>query len=256
MTIIIFAVAVIIWWKDKRCQTETYQCEARYATELRLSNAPPNQRVAEEETIASDCEPKGFFCRLLGPANLPSVVLVIIGLLGVWIGLETIDGVQQELVLTHRPRISVRDFHFSEVKGTGAALHVPTGIQNGSLCMGQFTFGNQGGTRASIEEIDCLVWAESEDGTLPARPPYIGRKGIRPKILLDPGDSSPWLFKRQTPLLESMPIGSGQKGLYVLGWIRYRDDAGFHRTTRFCRKWDHSTERFRIFKDPDYESSY
>lgn len=162
---------------------------------------------------------------------------------------------EKTLVLTQRPRIIVRNFYFSELKGTGGILP-PTGVQNGSLCHGQFYIANSGGTNARIQEIDCRIWVDAEDGRLPMKRPYEGQMGTQMNKILAPGQSTPWAFSRERPLMhQAMNIGTGKTAIYVLGWIGYTDDLGIYRRTCFCRKYDPSTERFRPVDDPDYENA-
>jgi hypothetical protein len=50
-------------------------------------------------------------------------------------------------------------------------------------------------------------------------------------------------------------IFAGLMKLYVMGWIRYRDDRNVIRETRFCRRWNNSERRFGAINDSDYEYS-
>jgi hypothetical protein len=185
-------------------------------------------------------------------ANWP---LVVIGGLGVWAALKTLAAIKRELVLTQRPRITVRNFYFSKMKGTGAIYSVPSGIEVGSVCSGQFYIANSGGSRACIQEIDCRVWVDEEDGPLPAKRPYEGEMGMQEKKVLLSGQSIPYLFSRANPLQFNTPTRLGFKSanLYVLGWIGYTDDLGIYRRMGFCRRYDTSKDRFLPVDDADYE---
>lgn len=163
---------------------------------------------------------------------------------------------EKTLVLTQRPKIVARNFFFSQVTGAGGIVSAPWGIQNGSMCLGQFYLANSGGTDAHIWEIDCKVWVDAEDGRLPTKRPYEGQVGAQVDKVLSPGQSMPWLFSREQALMhQGLNIGTGETVLYVLGRIGYTDDLGIYRWTCFCRKYDARKERFTPIDDPDYENS-
>jgi hypothetical protein len=253
------AIVLIIGWEEVRCQTQADQCRASYTAQAQSErspgNVPINQQASEQQAIAAACEPNGYFCRLFGAANLPTVLLVFIGIGGVWAGLETLTAIKRELVLTQRPRISVQNFYFSEMRGVGGVYNTPSGIQNGSFCTGQFYIRNVGGSRARIEEIYCDIWAEEEQGKLPMKCPYEGKIGKEGKWEILPGQSMTWLFGRTEPLTDDVGMKRimGRNSVYVLGWIGYRDDLGTYRSMRFCRQYTPSKDRFLAVDDKDYE---
>jgi len=163
------------------------------------------------------------------------------------------------LVLTQRPRIVVRAFYFSEIRGVGGITHVSNRIEAGSFCTGQYYIENCGGTDARIREIYSEVYiAES----LPMMRPYEGKEGSKEEKTLRPGTSTFYLFGRMEPLDDSTAqalnvrreiIAARPKNFYVLGWIGYTDDLGIYRMTAFCRRYDATKDRFVPVDDPDYE---
>jgi len=162
--------------------------------------------------------------------------------------------VQTEIVLTQRPRITVRNFYFSEMRSTGS-FYVPNGIETGSSCNGQFYIVNVGGTQARIREIWCEVYTFER---LPMKRPYEGQIGLQQTMVLRPGESVPFVFSKTRPLEapESQKLGTVSLWLYVLGWIGYTDDLGIYRITAFCRFYDPMKMRFRpVEGEPDYEYS-
>lgn len=46
-----------------------------------------------------------------------------------------------------------------------------------------------------------------------------------------------------------------EQGIFVLGWIGYRDDLGIFRQMGFCRRYESRKDRFVPVDDPDYEYS-
>lgn len=247
---VILAIALVIWWKEERCQSQTYQCRANYTA--KLSGVKPNEEAAEQQAIAAACEPDSYFCRLFSATNLPSVLLVLIGFGGIWAAIETLRAIKTELVLNQRPKILLHKFYFTEMRGT---IPVPSGIQNNSFCNGQFYIRNVGGSTAHVEEIHCEVWAVEAQGRLPMKCPYEGIVGKQGRWRLSPGQSMTWLFGSTEPLSPNGAVAraTGTSPVYVLGQIIYRDDLGIPRSFGFCRKYDGRTERFVPIGDPDYE---
>ena len=114
LVVIVLAIALLVaGWGEKRCQDQAYQCRATYEAQSQSERiAVPltvGQQASEQQAIAAACEPNGYFCRLLSAANLPTVILVFIGIGGVWAALRTLNAIRMEFVATHRPRIRVRE---------------------------------------------------------------------------------------------------------------------------------------------------
>lgn len=88
---------LIIGWKESRCERQEKQCRAYYAArESRLSGFSVDGNAAEQEAIGAACEPDGYFCRLFSAANLPTWLLVFVGLGGVWAALRTIGTLEKQ----------------------------------------------------------------------------------------------------------------------------------------------------------------
>jgi hypothetical protein len=131
---IFFAVAfIVVVWKEKRCQAEAYQCRAAYASQAQSERTTiplaVDQQASEQQEITAACEPNSYLCRLFGAANLPSVLLVLIGAGGIWAALRTLNSIERQSSIMEkqmksvagkeRPRITVilKDPTFNE--GTG-----------------------------------------------------------------------------------------------------------------------------------------
>jgi hypothetical protein len=128
----IIAIACVIGWEEKHCQTQAEQCRAEYSQQARSDRSSfwltPDQHAAEQEAITAACEPNSYFCRFFGAANLPTVFLVFIGAFGTWAALKTLrrmgdqveemqqqrgvmqgqlDTMKGQLELEHRPWVAV-----------------------------------------------------------------------------------------------------------------------------------------------------
>jgi len=210
-----------------------------------------NQQTTNQYEGRSNDHPDGYFRRLISPGNLPNVGLFFVGIGGIIAALLTLRAIRQELVLTQRPRIYVRNLYFSEITGTHP---ISSGMQVGSSLIGQFYIVNNGGTAAHIREFYCDTRVEHY---LPMKRPYEGKDGVKQRETILPGRSTPRTFSRIQPLAESerVDIQQRRKDLYVLGWIEYVDDLKIRRRMSFCRKYDFGKQRFVRVKDPDYEHS-
>lgn len=104
LIVVILAIAlVIIGREEERCQTQVEKCRASYAAQALSEKLPinisVNQKASEQEAIAAACEPNGYFCRLFGPANLPTVLLVLIGIGATWAALRTLWAIERQAAL-------------------------------------------------------------------------------------------------------------------------------------------------------------
>jgi hypothetical protein len=98
LLLVIFAIASVIGWEEKHCQTQADQCRAAYSVQTRSDRnsfwLTPNQHAAEQQAIAAACEPNGYFCRFFSATNLPSVLLVFVGIFGTWAALKTLKAIE------------------------------------------------------------------------------------------------------------------------------------------------------------------
>ncbi|MGC1291453.1 MAG: hypothetical protein WA855_09245 [Candidatus Acidiferrales bacterium] len=107
---VIIAVAVcVIGWKESRCERQERQCRAYYAAqEARLFGFSVDSNAAEQEAISAACEPGGYFCRLFSAANLPAVLLVFLGIGGIWAALKTLNVIKRQTRSIHHQAVQVR----------------------------------------------------------------------------------------------------------------------------------------------------
>ena len=169
------------------------------------------------------------------------------------------DIASQTLALTQRPRIIVRNFHFTQSVGTGGAYHTLSAVEPGSLASGQFYIVNIGGTEALVRELVCKTYI-SRDGELPMKRPYEAEIGNQAVFRIRPGETASRTFASKAPLTdeETRPfftLDSVAK-FFVLGWVGYTDNLGVYRFTYFCRSYApiHGG-RFAPVSDPDYENA-
>jgi len=95
LVVLIFAFALVVGWKENRYQTQAYECRAKYAEELSPWLAV-DQQASAQQAIAAACEPHSYFYSLFGAANLPTMLLVIIGAGGIWAALRTLGAIEKQ----------------------------------------------------------------------------------------------------------------------------------------------------------------
>ncbi len=103
LTLVILAVTSVIGWREERCQAQDDECRASYEAQAQserigAGRLTVNQQASEEQAIAAACEPNGFFCRFFSPANLPNILLVLIGVGGVIAALVTLRSIKTQTV--------------------------------------------------------------------------------------------------------------------------------------------------------------
>ena len=103
LVLVLTAGILYVGWKETRCQAQAYQCRAYYAAQS--ASAGPlgvNKSASEQEAINAACEPNSYLCRLFSSANLPTLLLVIIGIGGVYAALRTIKVLEAQTSATER----------------------------------------------------------------------------------------------------------------------------------------------------------
>jgi hypothetical protein len=149
LLIVILAVALVIGWEEKRCEAEAYQCRANYTAQERLlGDISVNQQASDQQAIAAACEPNGYFCRLFGPTNLPTVLLVFIGIGGVWAALQTLWAIQEQAESTSKDVIRLNRAYLA-IGPWMADIPLPRIIN------AKFRIYNPSRTAARIEKVEC-----------------------------------------------------------------------------------------------------
>jgi len=183
---------------------------------------------------------------------------------------EAADAARQSIILTHRPKLVVRNVVVRTPESPYGSA--PTGMFDWSTPLGgQFYVSNVGGSMADIVESHCMAFLRYIR-PLPMERPYEGQNPnnpIQPGTKLVPGGYTlgviPPSGTVELELDQSKSLGAPNEAsakllstdvnwmLYFMGWVSYRDDVGNIRTTCFCRAYDRSKGRFTALDDPDYE---
>src|SRR5271163_4681354 len=96
-TAVIVAVAIPIYWEAQTCEARANQCISSFMAARKLNQANP-----PIEAIQACRESQCYFCRVLAPANLPNVVLCLVGVGAVLAALFTLGAIKRQSDATIR----------------------------------------------------------------------------------------------------------------------------------------------------------
>jgi hypothetical protein len=163
-----------------------------------------------------------------------------------------------EFLATHRPRLKVRHIN---VIDRGKALGIPNMFDHGHEVRGGLVVVNTGGSNATIIETRYRIFF-SKTG-LPVEAPY--DEDFRPNLLMKDqillaGGSCATpivdiiIMERDDPAIgkEMRKFERGGWKIFVMGQIRYRDDAGAERFMGFCQERA-GDGKFIPVAEPSYE---
>ena len=153
------------------------------------------------------------------------------------------------LVTAARPKLTTRQMQLRILRSVE-----PKGI----LLSTRHVWANTGGLPAYIVEMNTT--ALTPDGDLDPIPDYsTGLTSSENDTKLKAGQFMVSNGGLRTPisdeLLKEIESGTGPHRLVVIGYVKYKDDAGTVRQTAFARTYDPRTKRFVTINDPDYEYS-
>ena len=148
------------------------------------------------------------------------------------------------LLLTHRPKLVVRN----------VVIPIPGVNANLTLEGGTLWVSNVGDTTANVLKVHAQ-WVIAND--LPMEnPANAAEVPDGPIQRLDPGE----VLKVTLPTLKVKDLNEYRAFKYgnvasawIVGWIKYRDDANNFRRTAFCRRFHKEAERYVVQENPDYE---
>lgn len=149
---------------------------------------------------------------------------------------------RDEFHATHRPRIRVRRIVFD---GYGPNALGPAFI----------SVVNVGEGRAQITGTAGGFYLRSSDGRWESGRPAFDKFGVPPEPVIAAGQLVSWMVSptRNISVGEYGELATGGSRLWLVGEIRYRDDAGITRQTGFAWVCDRRTKEFSTQKD---EESY
>jgi hypothetical protein len=111
--IITTAMVYVIGWKEERCQTQADKCRASYAAQAKSEQGTKRlsvyEQASEQQAIEAACEPNGYFCRLFGAANIPTVLLVLVGIGAIWAAIKTLKAIEQQGITLERQTKATED---------------------------------------------------------------------------------------------------------------------------------------------------
>jgi hypothetical protein len=171
-----------------------------------------------------------------------------------WETRKTAEATRQSILLTHRPKLIVRNVVSPQLETLYPNLSPEEALRSnaGNWFEGYFQVANIGGTPAVIQSIHSNILI---DGTLPMKRIY-NINQIN-KIRLEAGESKQIDLTRIQVSAETQGLLARDRiYVYVIGLIAYTDGLGIRRETAFCRRLDRTLQRLVTVQDHDYEYAY
>ncbi|MGB6715402.1 MAG: hypothetical protein WBE47_00475 [Candidatus Acidiferrales bacterium] len=273
LLLVIATIASVIGWEEKHCQAQADQCKAAYSAQARSGKSifwlTPDQRASERQAITAACEPNSYFCRLFSAANLPSMLLVLVGIFGIWAAIRTLNSIEYQTHLMHRslvfqfrPKIIVRQMslNFDENNPESRKWNIVGAIFN------------SGGTRTVIKKIRIVVFyrvephVRQQDGKMVEISPKPCKQEITiiAEIVLQAGDSKDFTLDLNSEINDRITyLADSAKNhltnpqlvgvISLRGEIEYFDEIGTRRPVGISRELDFLSKRFTVSDDSDFE---
>jgi len=196
----------------------------------------------------SQTDAQSYLGRLSSPENLPNLLLVFVGLLGIGAAIATLRAIKRQadtFVSKERARITVEIEPIEQSAGVRAetpypSIDTPPGDE---IWYAELLIANSGETNAFVERSFCKACIKAT-GWIPGREFITSQIGL-PKVLhpheeafrhsarIETGNLLKFGMDKKTV----QAIADGSMGIYVIGHIEFGDVFDNRWTVKFCRKW-------------------
>jgi len=269
-SVITVAIAIVITWQAKRCETEREECQTAASTNPVANpmfpiairpNSDRNQEQPQDNASGACAHANSYLCLVLTTGNLPTIYLVLIGVGGIVVGIYTLQNIsrqtdllQKEFVVTHRPKLIIRIVWLEKgtVVGVLGQADKPWTVH--------YIIANTGGSRARVSgmSVNIIVF----DHGLPPRYLFYRENPGSDDFFIEAGEQKPFSMALPDQMVawlktfnQSRHIFRDANFIYFTGCIPFYDNNGLMRFTGFCRHYEVEIGRFSVFADPDYEYS-
>lgn len=207
-----------------------------------LLNVPPPtsgtvrcviNKTTDLSTGVMNCEygqpaPPSYFSGLIAPSNLPNVLLVIVGFVGICVALRTLSKIQGQINAT------VRD---TQIRVNAQRPYLVISVESQLPNQFVFTAKNEGETPARINSIWSKLLMEDPNGTLqiPSDKDMANSVMTTPPQLLPPKGTRT-VYVCDEHRLKQMR-GDAFRAVYFHGRISYSNTLGVDRVKPYETKW-------------------
>jgi hypothetical protein len=186
-----------------------------------------------------------------------------------WETRRSASAARDSIVMTHRPKIIVRELYMPEATElfkignrhtegvleriiADAVRRLEKFSADTTIVDGSFRLTNKGTNRATTQLVEAVIYVGD---SLPPENPCFGKTVIDKQLKMAAGTTTRIDFKPITLSTdERSAIRDSEAFIYGIGKIIYVDELGNPRRTGFARRFSMKTGRFDILKDePDYE---
>ena len=153
-------------------------------------------------------------------------------------------GNRLQFLLAHRPNLVIRKIHVARETRTQIVV--------------MYTLANIGSTDAHIYETNITLIASPGPMSIPQIPEYDNLAKSSAEFVLEGGQNRQGVARSYSDKVGAVTleqVNRNEASLFVIGYVKYKDDAGIVRELGFLRRYDPHLQRFKIVEDPDYEYS-
>lgn len=218
------------------------------AVTVNCPSSPVQQEHPAEKSNGTDNKPEGYFKTLIAPNNIATVVLVLVGLGGIFVAVWTLRTIKRQVetfVSKERARVTV-DIKPIRRKSDSAGRILydksPMPHPKDDVWDVDLLILNSGATNAFIGHALCKAcikpagWnPQTESITSQIGLPKVMRphsEGFMHSARIETGSAL-----RQVDSEMAQGIEGGALGIYVIGHIEFRDVFDNRWAIKFCRKW-------------------
>jgi hypothetical protein len=209
-----------------------------------------SEKDAKQEQKSSPEKSVGYqWIEFLAPANVPTGLLVLVGIGGIIVAVSTLLTVKRQVdtfVSKERGRIAVEIEPIKQSGAAGGGTPYPNSNMpppSGEVWYANLLISNSGETNALIGHALCKACIKS-NGWDPGSETIRSRIGL-PKVLHPHQNPFPHKVMIETGNVLSLEvdrkmaqaIADGQMGVYVIGLIEFGDVFDNRWSVTFCRKW-------------------
>jgi hypothetical protein len=276
--LLIFVFTLVVWWAEKSggaCyEADSAQTSTNSAAAVSLNrDAIPQKQESPKEENKTSTNSESYFCRLIAPANLPNIYLVLIGFGGILAAIYTLEVIsQQARSMRYQTKIirrsldaqvaSERAWVMVDIwKGEPFLMDGSKIIRDGPKTYTTAAFVqcrciNQGKTPCRITEVRArMVMLESVDSTdaLPKDPDLVATeiKVSVPTPIAANGEPPSWDFS-----VECQGNREVGKILVIYGVVKYRHMFSEEEVqTTFGYKITPGDQLVRLSKPPKYNEN-
>lgn len=245
-TILVGVFTLVVWREEESggaCYERQYS-QTQMDSTSRTALGPDGltqKKERPEQTNRPATDSESYFCRLIAPANLPNIYLVLIGIGGIFAAIGTLHHIRRQAQSMRFQTTILRDSVKAQIAIERAWITVDEAFLSQKMGREWFirpTVRNLGKTIARVRKISLGGQSLQREGKFPDTPSYPESRSYHDFVLLS-GQEFPVDEVLVLPVTWER-VKDAQTGIftmYFFGCIEYLDLANNERTARFVLVW-------------------